>query len=131
MFKEIVEITDITNDQVKVKFNKQKMCSCCRYLSICGGGEEEVLIQNRQDLALTKGDKIEIGIEERKTVFAAFLLFLFPGLIFLLFLILFKGLHQFLSFFIAILAVFLYYLSMKGILRKKGKYFHLRILRKI
>jgi positive regulator of sigma E activity len=132
MFKEIVEVVEVLEDKVKVRFSKQKMCECCSYSSLCHQGRDEITIPcNNRKVVLKKGDRIEIGIEEKKTIIASFFLFLMPGIIFLSFLVIFRSQQEFISFLLAILAVFAYYLTVKVIMRRKGKYFNLRIIKKI
>ena len=114
-----------------MRFSKRTMCDCCRYSSVCGKGQESIVLENEQQLPLNVGDEVEIGIEEKKTVLAALIMFLFPGIIFLAILLLLKSWSQVGSFFIAIFGICIYYLIVKIVLRKKAKYFNVKILRKL
>lgn len=131
MHKESVEVVSVKDSRVTVRFNKKSMCDCCRYSSVCGKGQEKICIENTQQLPLKPGDNIEIEIEEKKTVIAALIMFLFPGVVFVSVLLALREWHQAGSFFIAIFAICIYYLLIKVILRKKAKYFNLKILRKL
>ena len=130
MFKETVEVVDAWENKVKIKFTKKEMCSCCKLSHICGMGKEQLVIDNC-GFSLETGDKIEVGIEEKKIHIAGLIMFLIPGTLFVLSLIVFKKQGEALSFFLAILTLCIYYGGMKLLLRGKDKKFHLKILRKI
>jgi len=130
MFREIVSVIEAWNTKVKVKFTKKEMCSCCKLSAICGMGEE-VLVLDNHDLSLGAGDNIEIGIEEKKTILASLIMFLMPALLFVSSLVFFKNYGEALSFSLAISVLCIYYVVAKLILRKKGKEFNLKILRKV
>ena len=130
MFREIVSVIETWNNKVKVKFTKKEMCSCCKLSDLCGMGEE-VLVLDNHNLALGAGDNIEIGIEEKKTILASLIMFLIPALLFVSSLVFFKNYGEALSFSLAISVLCIYYVVAKLILRKKGKEFNLKILRKI
>ena len=130
MFKEIVNVIEAWNNKVKVKFTKKKMCSCCKLSGVCGMGTEALVLDNH-GLALKAGDNIEIGIEEKKTLLASLIMFLIPALLFISSLVFFKNYGEALSFFLAIFVLCIYYIVAKLILKKKGKEFNLKILRKI
>tara|TARA_Y100000031_G_C8061097_1_gene310658 strand:- start:79 stop:471 length:393 start_codon:yes stop_codon:yes gene_type:complete len=130
MIKEIVEVEEVFGDKVRIKFNKRQMCSCCRMYNLCGRGENSLDIDDC-GFSLTKGDKIEIAIDERKTLLASGIIFLVPAVIFLGALIAFRDQCEFFSFFIGLGFLVMYYLGLKLILRKQGKKFNLKILRKI
>lgn len=131
MLKECVEVVGVKGREVKVRFDKKAMCSCCRYSFLCGKGQEDISIENTQGLEIKVGDKIEVGIQEKRSMLAALILFLFPMIIFLICLIVFNNWHQVGAFFIAILSVCVYYLIIRNILKLKGRYFNLKILRKL
>ena len=130
MFKETVEVISAWEDRVKVKFTKKEMCSCCKLSAVCGMGEEALVLDNNR-LTLKAGDNIEIGIEEKKTILASLIIFLMPALLFVSSLVFFKDYGEALSFSLAILMLCIYYVGVKRALRKKGKEFTLKILRKI
>ena len=131
MHREVVQVVAVNEGGVKIKFNKQKMCSCCRYAFLCGDAKEEISINNHQDLFLACGDKIEIGISGKRTALASLILFLAPAVVFLLALLILRRISPFLSFSLAVLAVFTYYVIIKNALKGKEEYFHLKILGKL
>jgi len=130
MFKEIVRVIEAWNNKVRVQFTKKEMCSCCKLSGVCGIGEEILILDNPR-LTLGTGDNIEVGIEEKKTLLASLIMFLMPALLFVSSLVFFKNCREALSFFLALLVLCIYYIIVKLILRKKGKEFNLKILRKI
>ncbi|UCG35340.1 MAG: SoxR reducing system RseC family protein [Candidatus Omnitrophota bacterium] len=131
ILKEIVTIEDIEQNKVKVRFEKSKMCSCCRLSFLCGKqGQEQITIDN-PGLSLAKGDKIEVGIERKKPLLASVLLFFFPGVIFIATLVIFHNIKEILSFVLAITSVIIYFIILKCIMKKKEAYFKLKILRKV
>jgi len=130
MFKEIVSVIEAWNNKVRVQFTKKEMCSCCRLSAVCGMGTEVIVLDNH-GLTLGAGDNIEIGIEEKKTILASLIMFLIPALLFISSLVFFKNYGEALSFSLAISVLCIYYVVAKLILRKKGKEFNLKILRKI
>jgi positive regulator of sigma E activity len=132
MFKEPVKVIDVVVNKVRIKFQKRGMCSSCKSLHICNVDKEEtLLIDNDTNLSLKKDDIIEVGIEEKKTLLAAVFTFLVPGILFLLALIILKNIADILSFAIAVSFVVFYYFIVKIILKKKSKYFNLKIIRKL
>lgn len=130
MFKEEVEVVDVAPTEVGIKFIKRVMCSCCRFSSLCAK-EGEVIHIPRGDFLVRKGDRIEIGIEEKKTVLASIIMFFIPVCVFVFSLFLFRVYGELLSFLLALTATSLYYLIIRGVLRKKGYYFQVRIIRKL
>jgi len=130
MFKEIVSVIEAWNNKVKVKFTKKEMCSCCKLSGVCGMGTEVLVLDNNR-LTLKAGDNIEIGIEEKKTLLASLIMFFMPALLFVSGLVFFKDYGEALSFSLAILILCIYYVGVKLILRKMGKKFNLKILRKM
>ncbi|UCC94812.1 MAG: SoxR reducing system RseC family protein [Candidatus Omnitrophota bacterium] len=131
MLKEIVEVVTASENTIRIKIQKQKMCSCCRYSALCGKGSEEIMLSNNGKNRLQKGDRIEIGIEEKKNIFAALLLFFTPAVIFLACIIFFPSTQEYNRFLIGLLAVATYYALIKIILKKRGRYFDLKILQKL
>ena len=130
MFKEIVSVIEAWDNKVRVQFIKKEMCSCCKLSAVCGMGTEVIVLDNH-GLTLGAGDNIEIGIEEKKTILASLIMFLIPALLFISSLVFFKNYGEVLSFSLAISVLCIYYVVAKLILRKKGKEFNLKILRKI
>jgi len=130
MHKEIVEIEEVRGKKLLIKFKKQQMCSCCRMGSLCGKGKDSILIDNN-DLSLKPADKIEIEIEGKKAFFSGILIFLLPSAIFMFALTISQQLSEVRSFFLALGVVCIYYIFLKILLRKHGKKFNLKILRKV
>jgi len=130
MFKEIVNVIESWDNKVKIRFTKKEMCSCCKLSDLCGMGEETLILNNDQ-LTLEAGDRVEIGIEEKRTLLASLIMFFMPSLLFVSSLVVFKSRGKLLSFSIALLTLCIYYICVKLILRKKDKKFNLKILRKI
>ena len=95
---------------------------------ICGMGKEKLVI-DACGFPLKAGDKVEVGIEEKKTLLASVIMFLAPGALFVLSLIIFKKQGEVLSFFLALLMLCIYYGIMKILLRGQDKKFHLKILK--
>ncbi|MDD5069391.1 MAG: SoxR reducing system RseC family protein [Candidatus Omnitrophica bacterium] len=138
MFKETVLVTEVENSRITVEFKKKQMCDCCRYSSVCGvedtqqnSRREKIVIFNKDNLAIHPGDRVEVAIDERRSIIANSLIFLLPALIFVLFLAAFNRLGIVFSFFLAVLVVFVYYSLVKIILKSKSSYFDLKILRKV
>ena len=130
MLKEVVEIAGVYGDKVKIKFTRNQMCSCCRMQQLCGGTKETLTIDNC-GFKLNESDKIEITIDEKKTMLANIIIFLVPGIIFILGLVIFKARGEVMSFFLALILVCIYYVIVKLILRKYGKKFDIKIIRKL
>ena len=86
---------------------------------------------NSQGFSLKPGDKIEIGIQEKKTILASLINFFIPALLFVASLIIFKDRGELNSFLGALVVLIVYFVVVKLILRKKGRYFNLTILQKI
>lgn len=130
MLKEIVEITQVLQNKVRVKFQKSSSCSCCKVSYICNKGEETLLL-DKDGLSLEKGDKVEIAIDEKKTLLANVIIFFIPGVIFIASLVFFKDKGELLSFFLALSVVCIYYVIIKLILKSQGKKFKIKILKKV
>ncbi|MBU1122784.1 MAG: SoxR reducing system RseC family protein [Candidatus Omnitrophota bacterium] len=132
MLKETVEVIDVTDTTIRVKFQKRPMCSCCKSTHICNvDNQESLVLPNPKNIAVKKGDSIEVGIEEGKNALVLFIIFLIPAVFFLLFLILTRNWSSLASFSVAILGLMLYYLIVKIIMKNKEKKFNFQILRKI
>mgnify|MGYP001246713560 CR=1 FL=1 len=130
MLKEIVEVTQVLQDNVRVKFQKSSSCSCCKVSYICNKGEETLLL-DRDGFSLEKGNKVEIAIDEKKTLLANIIIFFVPVVLFIAGLVFFKGRGELLSFFLALSAVCIYYVIVKFILKSQGKKFKIKILKKV
>jgi len=130
MFKETVEVVEVTPDKVKIKFTKSQMCACCRMQQLCGRGKELLTINNC-GFTLKEGDKIGIEIDERKTLLANVIAFLIPAIVFIAGLFIFYNKGELISFLLALVAVCLYYVIVKLFLRKHGRKFDIKILRKL
>jgi positive regulator of sigma E activity len=130
MQKETVEVVEVVGAKVKIKFTKSQMCSCCRMHYLCGQGQE-ILTINNCGFSLNKGDKIEVAIDERKTLLANIITFLIPAIVFIAGLVVFQKKGEVASFFLALGAVCVYYIIVKLFLKKYGKKFDIAIVRKI
>lgn len=130
MHKEIVQVVTATKDKVEVKFQKTAACSCCRLTHLCKSTEETLLVDN-PGLNLATGDKVMLGIDQKKTFLAYLIIFLIPITIFLSGLIILRNKGELLSFLLAFLGVCIYYIITKLILRKQEKKFSLKILGKV
>lgn len=131
MLKETVEVAEIKNSKVAVKFTRQGSCSSCQASHICNVDKQQTLLVDNPGLNLNKGDKVEVGIEEKRNLLAILIALLIPAGLFVAALIVFKSRGEFMSFFLAMLVLFVYYFIVKVNLKNKGKYFKLQILRKL
>jgi len=131
MLKEIVEVAEVWPGEAVVKFTRQPMCLCCKYASFCNTKGNDTTVINSRGFILQKGDRIEIGIEEKRTVFAACFTFLVPVLIFVAALFIFKPLGEGKSFLVAMMILVFYYYFIRFVFRKKSHYFTARILNKL
>jgi len=129
MHKEIVQVVTTDKEKVEVKFQKTAACSCCRLTTLCKNTEETLLVDN-PGLSLAAGDKVILGIDQKKTFLACLIIFLIPSAIFLSSLIILRNRGEALSFLLALLGVCIYYIITKLILRKQEKKFNLKILGK-
>jgi len=130
MPKKVVQVVDVVDKKVRIKFEKQEMCSCCRLSYLCNHERETLLIDNN-GFSLSEGDDVEISIDEGKSILANIILFLLPGVIFVSMLILFQKYGEVNSFFLAIGIVFIYYILTRVIFKKYENKFTIKILRKI
>ena len=131
MNKEVVDVIEVANNRVKVKFKKSKSCSCCNLFSFCHRGNEGIWINSEPEIILDKGDRIEVGIEGKRTILASFIVFLAPAVIFISVPFIFREWSELRGFFLAIASLLIYYLIVKLVMRRRKKYFNLQILRKI
>ncbi len=130
MSKEIVAVEEVLGSKVKIKFERQKMCGCCSLHYLCGGSKGKVMI-DRQGLSLTPGDRVEVAVNSRQSLLAAVVVFFIPAALFLTGVLTLRRHGELLSFFLALGLVCLYYIAVKIALRRWGREFNLRILRKI
>ena len=130
MHTEIVEVVDKIDDKIKVRFSRKPLCGCCKFNTLCGKAEEEVIIEGGDDFVVQKGDKIEVGIEEKQSLLASLLTFLLPAVIFIAVLLLLQRKGELISFGVAIAFLLVYYFLVKLLIRGKD-YFKLYVLRKV
>jgi positive regulator of sigma E activity len=132
MFREIVEIVEKQNGRLKVRFKKSILCSCCRFNFLCSNSQQSLSLEDDSNLNLRVGDKIEIGIEERKQLLSSLILYLFPAIIFLATLIVSKKfLKELETFFVGIVSIAIYYLLIRIIMKKLKPNLNLKIIRKV
>lgn len=130
MFREAVKVIDVFGDKAVIGFRRSPMCSHCQAKTLCHDGRDSMVVDTA-GFSLKKGDRIEIAISERKTFLAGMIAFFMPAVIFIWFLIVFKQRGEFFSFSIASGALIIYYLAVREIMKHKGRYFNINILRKI
>ena len=126
MLRETLDVVAVADDKLEVRFNKRNMCSCCQMYKLCGRGQDSLII-DKPNFLLKKGDKVQVVIDERKTVFANLIIFLVPAAIFLSVLILGRRINETSSFFLAIVAVLFYYVVVKLVLKTQGNKFNIQI----
>lgn len=129
MNREEAKVIKVEKDKILLKVERKAMCGCCRIAPVCNKNEGIFEIPNN-NLGLTKGDRVEVGIEAQRVLGATLLIFIFPALLFVLSLVVFRQKGELLSFFLALLVVVFYYGVVKLFLRKTKK-FDLNILGKI
>ena len=129
MFKEIVEVVDVRGSDIRIAFQRRKTCDSCKISHFCNSGKDTLLIR-ACGFILQRGDRIEIGVDEKRTVQASFLLFLLPAAIFVGCLIVFAKQQEHISFLLAFLGLCLYYGMLKLFMRKQAKKFEVTVLRK-
>jgi positive regulator of sigma E activity len=131
MITEIVEVVDTAKNKTIVRFSRKPMCANCKFSSACGKDADDLVNIENVSIALKKGDRIEVGIEEKKSILVSCLMFLIPMIIFVVLLVIFKHLNELLSFTIAVSVLFCYYLVVRLIIKRMPKYFNLEVIRKI
>jgi positive regulator of sigma E activity len=131
MLKEVVDVTQVQNNTITIKFTRKQACSKCPTSYICHKNKDQTMQIDRQSFDLKPGDKIEIAIEEKKTILASLINFFIPALLFVLSLIIFKGRGELNSFLGALVVLAVYFVVVKLIVKKKGSYFNLTILQKV
>lgn len=130
MLTRILEVEEILNGKVKVRFEKQAACACCRIFSFCGDKNDTLIIE-AGPLPLKRGDRLKAGVESRKILLAAVLAFLLPGVIFLIGLFSFRSWGELPSFLFALGGICVYYGVLKLGLKKFRQIFTLKILEKL
>jgi positive regulator of sigma E activity len=130
MVREIVEVLDVRGNRIAVRFNRKTLCDNCKASSLCGSGTSEVVIEAKE-YSLVRGDLIEVGIEERATVFASLLVFCVPVFVFIGALLFFRHAGELASFGIAFAALAVYYVLILSLVRRAPKAFEVRVIRKI
>jgi Positive regulator of sigma E activity len=84
--KQIVQISKKDNDEIKVTCDKSA-CEGCKGSFFCGSRKSEFEVENPEKLEVKEGDRIQIDIPARRSIFASFmslglpLIFFFVGLI--------------------------------------------------
>ena len=131
MFKEVVDVIKAQDSKITIKFTRKQACSKCPTSYICHKNKDQTMDINSQGFSLKPGDKIEIGIQEKKTILASLINFFIPALLFVASLIIFKGRGELNSFLGALVVLAVYFIVIKLILKKKGRYFNLNILQKV
>lgn len=129
MHKEIAVVTKVLEDKVLIKVDKQAMCGCCKIASVCDKNQGSFELPNN-NLNLTAGDKIEVGVQTSKAISAISLMFILPLTIFVLTLVLSQSKGELFSFLLALLAMCIYYGIVKLFLKNTRK-FNIKFLRKI
>ncbi|MEI8350276.1 MAG: SoxR reducing system RseC family protein [Candidatus Omnitrophota bacterium] len=130
MLTEVAEVVEANGNAVKIKFTKRPMCSCCNFNTLCKGGEDSLSITN-VPFPVQCGDKIEVSVEEKVSLVGSILLFGIPIVIFVTVVLLLKRHSEITSFLAALCTIAFYYAIIKIAVKKKEKYFNLKILRKL
>ena len=129
MLKEVAEVINVYSDKAVIKFKRSQMCSCCKTRSLCNKNDGKLII-DRAKFKLKAGDKVEVGIEPRKTVLATLITFLVPAAIFIFGLIIFRSRGELLSFLLALILLAVYYIAVKILVGDNNNYFKLKLLAK-
>ncbi|MCF7870153.1 MAG: SoxR reducing system RseC family protein [Candidatus Omnitrophica bacterium] len=128
MHKEIAVVTKVLKDKVLIKVNKKAMCGCCRIASICD--KNQGLFEFPNNIDLSEGDKIEVGVETGKAISAISIMFIAPLIVFVTTLVLSQDREELTSFLLALSAMFIYYGVVK-IFIKNTKKFNIKFLRQL
>ena len=131
MVRETAEVIEILPRGITIRFTKHGFCSSCAVSGICAARDNSMYIEQDGGRAFRKGDIIEVGIDEKKTSFASVIVFLIPLVIFVLSLFLLRNINEAINFFISLGIVLVYYLLVRLAIKKKGSYFHIKILKKL
>jgi len=131
MIRETAEVIESSAHGITIRFIKHGECSSCAVSGICGTKDNSMYIKQVSSHTFKKGDIIEVGVDEKKTNFASIIVFFIPLVIFILSLFLLRNINEAVNFFVSLGIVSVYYLVMYLALRKKGSYFHIKILGKL
>ncbi|MFA7677433.1 MAG: SoxR reducing system RseC family protein [Candidatus Omnitrophota bacterium] len=129
MAKEIVEVVGIQPNKIEVAFLKNSMCSCCRINFLCGQNKDFLLI-DRPSWPVAVGEKLQVYVNEKRVLLSGSLMFLFPAILFLASLFVFRFFKDMESFLLSVSAVAIYYLLLRRYLRFNGKKFDLKVIGK-
>lgn len=129
MEKEKAEILEVTKDSFFLKVEKKAMCGCCQIAALCNKNQRVFKVP-KNNLNLQKNDKIEIGVETKKTLAAICLMFVFPLALFVATLAVFSRQGELTSFLLGFTVMAGYYLFAKIFFLKKKKN-SIKILKKI
>lgn len=129
MHKEIAVVTKVFEDKVLIKVDKKAMCGCCKIASVCDKNQGTFELPSN-NLNLSQGDKVEVGVETGKAISAISIMFIIPLTIFVATLVLLQSRGELFSFLLALLVMFIYYVIVK-IFLKNTKNFNIKFLRKI
>jgi positive regulator of sigma E activity len=105
------------------------MCGCCRIASVCNKNQGIFEFPNN-NLHLSAGDKIEVGVEAGKAISAISIMFIAPLFIFVATLVLFQRKGELISFLLALSVMFIYYGVVKVFIKNTNK-FNIKFLRKL
>ncbi|MBD3245941.1 MAG: hypothetical protein GF333_02925 [Candidatus Omnitrophica bacterium] len=131
MLKTKGKITEMQTNRIKIKCERNTICSCCRYATFCGATEkEEFCVSPNPQVTCAPGDTVEIGISERAHAAGVFLLFAAPLILFIGTLWLTRRSWPALSFLAATGLMSGYYLCVRHRLTHHAAYFRPRILRR-
>lgn len=130
MLKESVEVIETHGMDIKVKFTKRPMCSCCNFNTFCKSGEDTVAIAN-VPFRLRVGDKVDVGVSEKISAAGSVLLFGMPIIIFVAVILFLKKQPEIFGFCAALSAIAFYYAIVRILVKKREKLFNLTVLRKL
>ena len=131
MIKNIAEVVAIKPRGVEVKFIRPQSCACCRTAGICNIDRSTTFTVSNYSLDLKIKDQVELGLEAKRMLLAAALVFLFPLGLFIPCLFVARPLGEVGSFCFAIGCSGAYYLGLRYFLKRCGKYFRLALVRKV
>lgn len=131
MFKEAVRVVDVKGSEVKVRFEKKTMCSCCSMKYMCGSSDDTMRVQNVYGYDIKRGDEVEIGIEEGKNALVSILTFAVPAVIFVCILFLFRTKNHIVAFCAGAAGIILYYVVIGIFFKKYGKKVCFKIMKKV
>jgi positive regulator of sigma E activity len=129
MHKEIATVKEVLGDKILIKVDKKTMCGCCRIASVCNKNQGIFEFPNN-NLHLSAGDKIEVGVETSKAISAISIMFIAPLSIFVATLVLFQRKGELISFLLALSVMFIYYGVVKAFIKNTNK-FNIKFLRKL